>query len=72
HDPDDQRSGAWIWITLLLMCAAQYFTTLVPDLALHFYTSTVTLFAALFVMSVVLLRADPTVRAWLADRPTPR
>ena len=73
---DDDRSGAWIWITLLLMCAAQYFTTLVSDLALHFYTSTVTLFAALFVMSFVLLRADPTVRAWLSapasDRVTPR
>jgi hypothetical protein len=74
--PEDKVSGAWIWIALLLMCAAQYFTTLVSDLALHFYTSTVTLFAALFMIMIVLLRADPSVRAWLAspapNRPTQR
>jgi hypothetical protein len=63
-------SGPLIWITLLLMCTAQYFTTLVSDLTLHFYYSTVSLFAALTVMSTLLLRADPSVRAWLATSPT--
>ncbi|HET8937173.1 MAG TPA: discoidin domain-containing protein [Polyangiales bacterium] len=63
------RDGALLWITLLLMCAGQYFTTLESDLTLHFYYSTVSLFAALTVMSIVLLRADPSVHAWLAAPP---
>jgi hypothetical protein len=67
--PQPERIGPLIWITLLAMCAAQYFTTLVSDLTLHFYYSTVSLFAALIVMSTVLLRADPSVRAWLAAPP---
>jgi hypothetical protein len=74
--PDQQKArspidplSASIWITLLLMCVAQYFTTLVSDLALHFYYSTVVLFAALTVIAFLLLRADPSVRAWLAAPP---
>ncbi|HKP63827.1 MAG TPA: hypothetical protein VJV78_44135, partial [Polyangiales bacterium] len=59
------RDG-WLWMILLLMCALQYFTTLEHDWALHFYYSTVTLFAALTAMFVVLLAHDDGVRAWLS------
>ncbi len=55
----------WVWFVLLMMCAAQYFTTLEPDVTLHFYLSTVTLFAALTAMLSVLIAHTPSVRAWL-------
>jgi hypothetical protein len=49
---------AAVWVTLLAMCAAQYFTVPVTDLGLHFYMATTLLFAALTVMLVLLVRQD--------------
>ena len=48
----------------------QYFTTLERDIELHFYFSTVTLFAALTAMFGALLATDDELRSWLA-RPAP-
>jgi hypothetical protein len=59
------KRDASVWLILLAMCAAQYFTTLESDLALHFYFSTVTLFAALTAMLGGLLATDAELRAWL-------
>lgn len=44
---------AWVWICLLLLCGAQYWTTLVPDQSLHFYLGSVLLFGALTAMLIV-------------------
>jgi hypothetical protein len=43
------------WSVLLAMCAAQYFTTLVPDYRLHFYLSSVVLMAGLGALLVALI-----------------
>jgi len=51
-------SDAWVWLILLGLCAAQYWTVLVTDLPLHFHLSTVLLFAALTAIIIVLIRAD--------------
>jgi hypothetical protein len=51
-------SDAWVWLILLGLCAAQYWTVLVTDLPLHFHLSTVLLFGALTAIVIVLLRAD--------------
>jgi hypothetical protein len=59
---------AWVWVIALAMCAVQYFTTLEHDIPLHFYLSTVTLFAALSAMLGVLLASDVDLRAWLSRR----
>ena len=47
-----------IWLSLLGLCAAQYWTVLVVDMPLHFHLSTVLLFAALTVIVVALVRGD--------------
>jgi hypothetical protein len=47
-----------IWLALLGLCAAQYYTVLVADMPLHFHLSTVLLFAALTVIVVALVRGD--------------
>jgi hypothetical protein len=52
------RSDAAIWLTLLGLCLAQYWTVLVTDLPLHFHLATVLLFAALAALLVILIRAD--------------
>jgi hypothetical protein len=52
------RNDAWIWITLLGLCVAQYWTVLVTDLPLHFHLSTVLLFGALSILLVLVLRAQ--------------
>jgi hypothetical protein len=58
----DQPRTSWtrsaVWVTLLAMCAAQYFTVPVTDLGLHFYMATVLLFTALTVMLLLLARED--------------
>lgn len=51
-------SDAWVWLILLGLCVAQYWTVLVTDLPLHFHLSTVLLFGALTAILVVLVRAD--------------
>jgi hypothetical protein len=68
--PSDTRDQALIsstrsavWMTLLALCAAQYFTVPVTDLGLHFYLATVLLFAALTVMLVLLVRQDALLAA---------
>jgi hypothetical protein len=57
-------STALVWLVLLLLCFAQYFVTLIDDLALHFYLATVLLFAALAAVLSVLLATDTSVRTW--------
>jgi len=51
-------SDAWVWLILLGLCAAQYWTVLVTDLPLHFHLATVLLFAAMTAWLVLLIRAD--------------
>lgn len=51
-------ADAWLWVILLGLCVAQYWTVLVTDLPLHFHLATVLLFAALGAILVVQLRAD--------------
>jgi hypothetical protein len=51
-------SNAWVWLILLGMCVAQYWTVLVTELGLHFHLATVLLFSAQAAILVVLLRAD--------------
>jgi hypothetical protein len=60
---------AWLWLIVLAMCGMQYFTTLERDLPLHFYQSTVLLFAALAALLGVMLAHDEQLRAWLARAP---
>jgi hypothetical protein len=61
------RLDAGVWLTLTVMCAAQYFTTLVPDLGLHFYLETVILFVMLSVLLGILVFED--VVAWVNREP---
>ena len=51
-------SDAWVWLILLGLCAAQYWTVLVTDLPLHFHLSTVLLFSAMTAWLILLIRAD--------------
>jgi hypothetical protein len=53
---------AGVWLTLLFMCAGQYFTVLITDLGLHFYFETVVLFTTLTVVLGLLVKDD--VIAW--------
>jgi hypothetical protein len=58
---------AGVWLTLSVMCAAQYFTTMVTDLGLHFYFETVVLFTMLTVVLGLLVKDD--VKRWLSAAP---
>lgn len=58
---------AGVWLTLLFMCAAQYFTVMIPDLGLHFYFETVVLFTTLTILLGILVKDD--VVAWVNSRP---
>jgi hypothetical protein len=49
---------AWLWLVLLGLCVAQYWTVLVTDLPLHFQLATVLLFAAQTAILVLQVRAD--------------
>jgi len=51
-------TDAWVWMSLLLMCAAEYFTTLVHDLRLHFYLGSVLLMATIGVIVLAIVRRD--------------
>ena len=62
NEPEFSSTRSAVWITLLAMCAAQYFTVLVTDLGLHFYLATALLFAALTTMMLLLVREDIVVR----------
>jgi hypothetical protein len=63
------KLDAGIWVTLTAMCAVQYFTTLVPDLGLHFYLETAVLFAMLSVLLAILVLED--ARAFWRREPEP-
>jgi hypothetical protein len=58
EQPVIESTRTAVWVTLLAMCAAQYFTVPVTDLGLHFYMATALLFSALTVMLVLLVRQD--------------
>lgn len=60
---------AGVWLTLLFMCAGQYFTTLITDLGLHFYFETVVLFTVLTLILAFLVKDD--VVAWANTAPEP-
>jgi hypothetical protein len=51
-------ADAWVWLILLGLCVAQYWTVLVTDLPLHFHLATVLLFGALTAIVIVSVRAD--------------
>jgi hypothetical protein len=55
-------TDAGIWLALLFMCAVQYFTTMIPDLGLHFYFETVVLFTTVTIILGLLVKDD--VLAW--------
>jgi hypothetical protein len=62
-------ADAGVWLTLLAMCGVQYFTVLVPDLALHFYLETGVLFAMLTLVLFLLVWRDiPPFLEYLARR----
>jgi hypothetical protein len=56
--PHVSVTDGWIWITLLGLCVAQYWTVLVEDMPLHFHLATVLLFGALTAIIVALVRGD--------------
>ena len=58
--------GEAIWLVLLALCALQYFTTWIGDLALHFYLASVLLMAALLAMLGITLRSSAWLVAWWA------
>lgn len=62
------EAHTWVGVSLLAMCAAQYFTVLEPDRGLHFYFASVLLFAAMTVLLVTLARRN--VSATSATFPT--
>jgi hypothetical protein len=51
-------TDAWLWVILLGLCVAQYWTVLIIELPLHFHLATVLLFAALTAIVVLQVRAD--------------
>jgi hypothetical protein len=50
--------GAFLWLVLLGMCAAQYFTVMETDRGLHFYFASVLLFAAVTALLVSLASGE--------------
>lgn len=50
-----QEAAGRVWVALLGMCAALYFTVRETDLALHFYNASVLLMGALLIVLVALL-----------------
>jgi hypothetical protein len=67
----------WIWGTMLLVCVAQYWTTLTTDLELHFEEASVLLCGGIFVLLVLVLyrdrsiylpRSNGTALCWLLRR----
>jgi hypothetical protein len=67
----------WIWGTLVLVCVAQYWTTLTTDLELHFESASVLLCGGIFVILVLILyrdrslylpRSGGTTLCWLLRR----
>jgi hypothetical protein len=71
HPAPVSPAGARVWLSLLLMCAAQYFTVLEPDLSLHFYFATLLLFVAITQILVSLAGHHPGVRRIDGDNTPP-
>ena len=68
-DAPASATDAGVWIALLAMCGVQYFTVLVPDLALHFYLETAVLFAMLtLVLFLLVFRDIPPFLEYLTAR----
>jgi hypothetical protein len=59
--------SAFIWLVLLGMCVAQYFTVLETDRGLHFYFASVVLFATLTALLVSLVTDRPRAVAVATD-----
>ncbi len=64
--PRLEEHAAKVWIILLGLCAAQYFTVKEKELDVHFYNASVLLMAALLGVLVVLLRRSLEAPAELA------
>ena len=58
NNPCVSVTDGWIWLALLGLCVAQYWTVLVEDMPLHFHLATVLLFGALTAIVVALVRGD--------------
>jgi hypothetical protein len=58
HEHPVTTTDAAIWLVLLGLCAAQYFTVMVTDMALHYYFATVLLFAAFTAILLLLMRPN--------------
>jgi len=63
-------ADATIWVSVLGICAAQYFTTLEADLDLHFYFASVLLFAGVTAFLVALAR-EPNLALPTSDADEP-
>lgn len=59
-------AGALIWMTLLLMCGAQYFTVLAPNLSLHFWLGSAILMTALCTLLLIWISRDRLNAGWEA------
>ncbi len=75
--PPLSNADAWVWLIMLGLCVAQYWTVLVTENGLHFHLATVLLFAAMAAILLVQLRADVRegrlgfVERFFAARPEP-
>ncbi|MFW2388038.1 MAG: hypothetical protein ACN4G0_06865, partial [Polyangiales bacterium] len=58
HASTLRPADALIWMALLLMCAAQYFTVLADNLSLHFWLGSAVLFATLPTVLLLWLARD--------------
>lgn len=62
-------TDAGTWLCLFLLCAVQYWTTLVPDQSLHFYLGSVCLFGALTALMFVYAKQGVLDVAALVTQP---
>ncbi len=51
--------GRLVWVSLLLMCVASYFTSLTPDLSVHFRLETVIVMVTLVILATLSLINPP-------------
>jgi hypothetical protein len=66
-----RAADALIWIALLAMCGAQYFTVLTPDFGLHFWLASVILFATLLLVLLIWVSRDRINGLTCATPPQP-
>lgn len=73
---DDSASGreplsgfdGWIWGTILVVCVALYWTTLITDLEVHFELASVLLCGSFLVLLTLILYRDQSI--WLPRSPS--